>query len=86
MGSTVRSRIAVSPVTVSKDTQMKNRWILGSFLSLSLVLLTTAVTAQMIDNTQAPNTAKAGINKSLLDEIGPRSGRCNDTWIVDLHH
>ena len=28
----------------------------------------------MIDNTQAPNTAKAGINKSLLDEIGAGRG------------
>jgi hypothetical protein len=30
--------------------------------------------AQMIDNTQAPNTAKAGINKSLLDETGMGRG------------
>ena len=30
--------------------------------------------AQMIDNTQAPNTAKAGINKSLPDEIGAGRG------------
>src|SRR5215831_1745288 len=30
--------------------------------------------AQMVDNTQAPNTAKAGINKSLLDEIGAGRG------------
>jgi hypothetical protein len=30
--------------------------------------------AQMIDNTQAPNTAKAGINKSLTDEIGAGRG------------
>lgn len=30
--------------------------------------------AQMIDNTQAPNTAKAGINKSLVDEIGAGRG------------
>ena len=28
----------------------------------------------MIDNTQAPNTAKAGINKSLLDQIGAGRG------------
>src|SRR5438874_3901342 len=28
----------------------------------------------MIDNTQAPNTAKAGINRSLLDEIGAGRG------------
>ncbi len=30
--------------------------------------------AQMIDNTQAPSTARAGINKSLLDEIGAGRG------------
>ena len=30
--------------------------------------------AQMIDNTQAPNTAKAGINKSLADEVGAGRG------------
>ena len=35
------------------------------------------VRAQMIDNTQAPNTAKAGINKSLLDEIGAGRGDRN---------
>jgi di-heme oxidoreductase (putative peroxidase) len=33
-----------------------------------------AAQAQMIDNTQAPNTAKAGMNKSLLDEIGAGRG------------
>jgi len=39
------------------------------------MLLTAAVTqAQLIDNTQAPNTAKAGINKSLSDEIGAGRG------------
>jgi hypothetical protein len=31
----------------------------------------------MIDNTQAPNTAKAGINKSLLDEVGAGRGDVN---------
>ena len=40
---------------------------------LGLVLVSTT-SAQMIDNTQAPNTAKAGINKSLLDEIGAGRG------------
>src|SRR2546427_7801448 len=37
-------------------------------------LLCGTAQAQMIDNTQAPNTAKAGINKSLLDEIGAGRG------------
>ena len=40
----------------------------------SVWLLLGTAQAQMIDNTQAPNTAKAGINKSLLDEIGARRG------------
>jgi len=38
------------------------------------LLLGVAMQAQMIDNTQAPNRAKAGINKSLLDEIGAGRG------------
>src|SRR5450755_1189702 len=43
-------------------------------LALSAALTMTMVaTAQMTDNTQATNTAKAGINKSQTDEIG--SGR-----------
>src|SRR6266516_3469249 len=40
----------------------------------SVWLLFGTAQAQMIDNTQAPNTAKAGINKSLLDEIGAGRG------------
>src|SRR6476661_2554172 len=54
---------------------MKNRWMVRSLLStLLLALLATAASAQMIDNTQAPNTAKAGINKSLSDEVGAGRG------------
>ena len=41
-----------------------------SITSTAALLFGMAAQAQMIDNTQAPNTAKAGINKSLLDEIG----------------
>ncbi|HEY2496353.1 MAG TPA: di-heme oxidoredictase family protein [Candidatus Angelobacter sp.] len=40
----------------------------------ALVFFAPLVRAQMIDNNQAPNTAKAGINKSLTDEIGPGRG------------
>lgn len=43
-------------------------WVLGLAISTQ---------GQMIDNTQAPNTAKAGINKSLLDEIGSGRGDGN---------
>jgi mono/diheme cytochrome c family protein len=47
------------------------------FTGSALLLLSMAMHAQMIDNTQAPNTAKAGINKSLLDEIGAGRGDVN---------
>jgi hypothetical protein len=40
----------------------------------SALLLGIAMQAQMIDNTQSANIAKAGINKSLIDEIGPGRG------------
>jgi cytochrome c2 len=51
----------------------------GKVISFTgIVLLLSAVAwTQMIDNTQAPNTAKAGINKSLLDEIGAGRGDLN---------
>lgn len=39
-------------------------------VTAAVVSVTMAVEAQMIDNNQAPNVAKAGINKSLQDEIG----------------
>jgi cytochrome c2 len=45
--------------------------------SLAVLLVGIVAQAQMIDNTQAPNTAKAGINKSLLDEIGAGRGDIN---------
>lgn len=37
-------------------------------------LMVASVQAQLIDNTQATSTAKAGINKSLTDEIGAGRG------------
>jgi mono/diheme cytochrome c family protein len=40
----------------------------------AILLLSDIGQAQLIDNTQAPNTAKAGINKSLTDEIGAGRG------------
>jgi hypothetical protein len=43
-------------------------------LTAALLFFVSAASAQMIDNTQAPNTAKAGINKSLLDEVGAGRG------------
>jgi Di-haem oxidoreductase, putative peroxidase len=42
-------------------------------------LLATCSYAQLVDNTQATNNAKAGINKSLTDEIG--AGRGNATTV-----
>ncbi len=43
-------------------------------LGISVLLLAGVAGAQMIDNTQATNTAAAGINKSLADEIGAGRG------------
>ena len=52
---------------------MKASW--STFLRLvSCLLVGLAADAQMIDNTQATNTAAAGINKSLTDEIGAGRG------------
>src|SRR5215470_8857610 len=45
----------------------------GSLIGLLLVFAPIAG-AQLVDNTLAPNTARAGINKSLADEIGPGRG------------
>jgi hypothetical protein len=49
------------------------RFIVHSSVA-TLLLVGGAAYAQMIDNTQAPNTAKAGINKSLPEEIGAGRG------------
>jgi hypothetical protein len=43
----------------------------------TLALVASGAMAQMIDNTQAPNVASAGINKSLADEIGAGRGDVN---------
>jgi di-heme oxidoreductase (putative peroxidase) len=48
-----------------------------ALLLASLIVAGFVANAQMIDSTQAPNTAKAGINKSLLDEIGAGRGDMN---------
>lgn len=40
----------------------------------ALLLLSVGALAQLPDNTQATNNAKAGINKSLADEIGAGRG------------
>ncbi len=50
-----------------------------SFVMAAGLLMATVAPAQMIDNNQAPNVAKAGINKSLQDEVGP--GRGNLTML-----
>src|SRR5436309_12736700 len=46
----------------------------GCSLAAVLLFFAPVVRAQLIDNNQAPNTVKAGINKSLADEIGPGRG------------
>ena len=48
----------------------------GKLLALTAgaLLIGLSAQAQLIDNTQAPNTAGAGINKSLTDEVGAGRG------------
>ena len=49
--------------------------VVGICLALGIwILLVAPVHAQLIDNTQATNTVKAGINKSLSQEIGKGRG------------
>lgn len=48
--------------------------VIGLSVGMLFSLVALQAAAQMIDNTQAPSTAKAGINKSLLDEIGAGRG------------
>src|SRR5262245_4561041 len=43
-------------------------------LVISMLFLVPTLRAQLVDNTLAANTAKAGINKSLQEEIGPGRG------------
>lgn len=47
---------------------------IGVVLQGCLMIAGASASAQMIDNTQAPNTAKAGINKSMLDQVGAGRG------------
>jgi hypothetical protein len=57
-----------------EEVQMIKGWSRFLGVSFSTCLLCALAQAQMIDNTQAPNTAKAGINKSLVDEVGAGRG------------
>src|SRR5690242_3486738 len=52
---------------------MRRYTVLSLLVGLLLVFAPFA-SAQLVDNNLAPNTAKAGINKSLADEIGPGRG------------
>ena len=53
---------------------MKIRKLAVVFGLSVFMILASAARAQLVDNNLAPNTAKAGINKSLADEIGPGRG------------
>src|SRR6266705_5821636 len=56
----------------------------GVWLALLVCIWCSAAWGQLTDQTQAPNTAKAGIAKSLQDEAGP--GRVdNKTWNSSLY-
>lgn len=53
---------------------MKLRNLAAIFSCAAAMSVASPAHAQLIDNNQASNTAKAGINKSLADEIGPGRG------------
>src|SRR5258706_5757396 len=46
-------------------------------LGFGLALIATTASAQLVDRTQAPNIANAGIALSLFDEIGAGRGDIN---------
>lgn len=54
--------------------QVKHWLIRGSIVLGAVAFLTLPAPAQLVDNTQAPNVAKGGINKSLQQEIGAGRG------------
>jgi hypothetical protein len=56
---------------------MNARWRVILVALVSTLSFATMALGQLIDSTQAPNTAKAGINKSLTDEIGAGRGDVN---------
>jgi hypothetical protein len=49
---------------------MRTNFRIIAVRALAMLHWSSTLQAQMIDNTQAPNIAKAGINKSPPDEIG----------------
>jgi Di-haem oxidoreductase, putative peroxidase len=53
---------------------MKFFTLTRSGLVILVLFLAPTLRAQLVDNNLATNTAKAGINKSLADEIGPGRG------------
>ena len=53
---------------------MKSQSGLVRISVLVMSFICCSARAQLVDNTQAPNTSKAGINKSLADEIGAGRG------------
>ena len=62
----------------SRSNPVARNWtntLLGTrIFAVGLLLSATLTWGQLVDQTLAPNTAKAGINKSLLDEIGAGRG------------
>jgi cytochrome c2 len=62
-----------SPHFQSRERSMRFLEKVSATGILCAMMLTVA-SAQMVDNTQAPSTANAGINKSLSDEVGAGRG------------
>src|SRR5215470_14617927 len=65
---------------INKEVAMEYQSRVFCLAWFGLALLVVTAQSQLIDNTQAPNTAKAGINKSLLDETGAGRGNVMTEW------
>jgi len=60
--------------TSKRQAQMKIKNLAVVFSLAGCMIQASVAHAQLVDNNLAPNTAKAGINKSLASEIGPGRG------------
>ena len=60
---------------------MRTNFRIIAVSALAMLNWSSTLQAQMIDSTQAPNIATAGINKSLPDEIGFLA----NFWMATIH-
>jgi len=76
-GSPASQPERIRPLKCIKENGMTLRMRMAVMAGGAILLAGVTASGQMIDNTQAPNTAKAGINKALTDEIGAGRGNAS---------